>query len=80
MTTGTRRAKTKPRKLSGFRCPKCLDNFLFWEWRTMSWKGYSCQTCGYNFAIDEIDFLTAGANLGTLVENRARVVLTRKGF
>ena len=46
----------------------------------MSWKGYSCQTCGYNFAIDEIDFLTAGANLGTLVENRARVVLTRKGF
>ena len=46
----------------------------------MSWKGYSCQNCGYNFAIDEIDFLTAGKHLGNLVELRARDQLARKGF
>ena len=69
-----------PNRLSGFRCPMCLDSFLFWEFKTMSWKGYSCQTCGYNFAIDEIDFLTAGKDLGVMVENRARETLARKGF
>lgn len=68
------------RKLSGFRCPKCLGNFMFWEWKTMSWKGYSCQNCGYNFAIDEIDFLTAGKDLGVIVEYKAKQTLARKGF
>ena len=67
-------------RLSGFTCPKCLGHFLFFEFKLMSWKGYSCQNCGYNFAIDEIDFLTAGANLSALVEGRARDALARKGM
>ena len=71
---------SRPNRVSGFRCPKCLSKFLFWEWKTMSWKGYSCQTCGYNFAIDEIDFLTAGKDLGVIIEYRARQTLARKGF
>lgn len=71
---------SKPNRLSGFQCPKCHGYFLFWTFKTMSWKGYSCQNCGYNFAIDEIDFLTAGKHLGNLVELRARGQLARKGF
>ena len=67
-------------KLSGFDCPKCHDKFLFWQWKTMNSVGYSCQTCGYNFMIGEIEFRTAGRQLAALVEGRATETLARKGF
>ena len=71
-----------PNKLSGFKCPKCHGHYLFWEWKMMRGKGYSCQNCGYNFVIDELDFLAAGAlgELGALISSRARETLVAKGF
>lgn len=72
--------KVSVNKRSGFQCPKCFGYFLFWEWKAMRSKGYSCQNCGYNFMIGELEFLTAGSELGILIDGRARETLVRKGF
>lgn len=72
--------KKRIHNLSGFRCPKCYNNFLVFSFKVLASKGYSCQTCGYTFMVSEIDLLAANRNRKELVESEARKVLARKGF